>query len=173
MKPIVLGMIVLSALLTGCVSTYQHTELVAPASKLDAKQGVVISIPGNGFYQGTEYHNSGRMTANAVRAAFARNALRVEVTEACEGSGCLDELDASQFQYYVQPIILHWEDRATEWSGISDRLEIQIIVYDLTTKEQVVNSTYTGKSKFFTFGGDHPQDLLPQPTQAFVDALYQ
>lgn len=69
-------------------------------------------------------------------------------------------------------MILHWEERATEWSGKPDRIEIQIIIYDLSTKKQIVNSTYTGKSKWATFGGDHPQDLLAEPTQTFVDALY-
>ncbi|WP_254924651.1 DUF4823 domain-containing protein [Aeromonas sp. A35_P] len=29
-----------------------------------------------------------------------------------------------------------------------------------------------GKSKWATFGGDHPQDLLPEPTEKYVNSLY-
>lgn len=52
---------------------------------------------------------------------------------------------ASKYGYYVEPIILHWEDRATEWSGKSDKVEIQIITYDTKTKSEIGNTTYSGK----------------------------
>ncbi len=29
-----------------------------------------------------------------------------------------------------------------------------------------------GKSGLATFGGDHPQDLLPKPVGEYIDALY-
>ncbi len=68
--------------------------------------------------------------------------------------------------------ILHWEDRATEWSGRPDRVEVQISVYDTSTREEVASSSYSGKSKWATFGGDHPQDLLSEPTDNYVRSLY-
>jgi len=83
------------------------------------------------------------------------------------------EIDATKYGYYVQPEILHWEDRATEWSGQSDRVEIQLIVRSMQTKEEVANVSYKGKSSAFSFGGDHPQDLIVEPTEAFVDSLYK
>jgi len=84
----------------------------------------------------------------------------------------MNEIDQAKFGYYVQPEILHWEDRATEWSGKSDRLEIQVLLYDTSSKSEIMSSSYKGKSQWLTFGGDHPQDLLPKPTEEFVDALY-
>ena len=73
----------------------------------------------------------------------------------------------------MKPEILHWEDRATEWSGKSDRIEIQLVIYDAVTRKELANSSYTGTSKWATFGGDHPQDLLPEPTYQYVNGLYQ
>ncbi|MCL1056452.1 DUF4823 domain-containing protein [Shewanella gelidimarina] len=159
--------------LGGCSSSYQHNEFQKPEVKLDRSVGVLISTPENGWYSDREYNNSGRMTANAVRNSFSKNSRKVAITTKCKGESCLDTVDANIYGYYVQPIILHWEDRATEWSGKSDKLEIQIITYDTKTKKEIGNSTYSGKSKWASFGGDHPQDLLEEPTNAYVESLYK
>ena len=84
------------------------------------------------------------------------------------------EIDTEKYGYFVKPVILswEWEDRATEWSGKADRIEIQLIIYDVVTKKERANSSYTGKSKWATFGGDHRQDLLPEPTNSCVNSLY-
>jgi hypothetical protein len=73
----------------------------------------------------------------------------------------------------LKPVILHWEERNTEWSGKPDRIEIQVLIYDTTTREVIASSRFSGKSKWATFGGDHPQELLPEPTNEFVDNLYK
>ena len=160
-------------LVTGCASTYKYKELQSIEIKLDSSKGVLISTPEDGFYGSTQYHNSGRMTANAVRAAFSKYASRVDVINTCHGDDCLNSIDTEKYGYYVRPEILHWEERATEWTGLPDRIEIQLVIYDTVTKNELVNSSYTGKSKWATFGGDHPQDLLPEPTNKYASSLYQ
>jgi hypothetical protein len=75
-------------------------------------------------------------------------------------------------KYYAVPEILHWEDRATEWSGIKDKLEIKLTVYEAARPAPVASTVLSGKSKFMTFGGDHPQDLLPALIGAYVQSLY-
>lgn len=76
--------------------------------------------------------------------------------------GCLEKTQAQPYGYYVIPEILHWEDRATEWSGIPDRLEVKLSIFD-GNKKELASTIITGKSKWATLGGDHPQDLLPEP----------
>jgi len=112
------------------------------------------------------------MTANAALAAFSKNARKVSLAAGCQGSGCLDDVDSNEYGYFVEPIILHWEERATEWSGLPDRIEIQLIIYSTVTNRQIANASFKGKSSWFTFGGDHPQDLLAEPTNEFVQGLY-
>lgn len=165
------AIVVLSAI--GCSSTYKHSELQPLEAKLDSRKGVLISTPKDGFYGDTQYHGSGRQTANAVRAAFSKHAAKVDMIANCHGDDCLDTIDVEKYGYYVKPEILHWEDRATEWSGKLDRLEIQLTIYNAVTKKGVASSTYTGASKWGTFGGDHPQDLLSEPTDQYVNGLYQ
>jgi len=160
-------------LLSGCATTYKHNELKPIAIKLDPSQGVLISIPEDGWYGNTQYRNSGKMTANAVRVAFAKFTSVTDVTSSCHGDDCLDSINTEKYKYYVKPEILHWEERATEWSGKPDRIEIQLVIFDVVTRNEIANSSYTGKSKWATFGGDHPQDLLPEPTNQYVSSLYQ
>jgi hypothetical protein len=159
-------------ILSGCES-YERVDYVDQVTTLDASYGVLISVPEDGFFGNENYRNSGKMTANAIRSAFSQHVKVVQITSDCHGTECLDGVDASKFGYYVQPDILHWEDRATEWSGKSDRLEIQMAIYSTETSEEIGNSLYKGKSTSFSFGGDHPQDLLDKPTKIFVGSLYQ
>lgn len=168
-------LIIGTALLTlsGCSSSYKHSELQSPEVKLDRNVGVLISTPENGWYDQKEYKKSGVMTANAIRKSFAKNSRKVSITAKCKGMDCLNTIDVNDYGYYVQPIILHWEDRATEWSGKADKLEIQIITFDSKTKKEIGNTTFSGKSKWATFGGDHPQDLLDEPINKYVESLYK
>ncbi|QQX79214.1 DUF4823 domain-containing protein [Shewanella sp. KX20019] len=159
--------------LAGCSSSYKHNEFQKPEIQLNKNTGVLISTPKNGWYDDKEYRTSGRMTANEVRRAFSKNSRKVSITTECDGDSCLDTIDSDTYGYYVQPIILHWEDRATEWSGISDKLEIQIITFDSKTKKEIGNTTFSGESKWATFGGDHPQDLLEEPINKYVEGLYK
>ena len=168
-----ISLLLVTVLLSGCASTYKQSDLQPLTSKLDSTKGVLISTPQDGWYANTQYRNSGKMTANAIRAAFSKYASVVEVNDSCHGDDCLSAIDVTKHGYYVKPEILQWEERATEWSGKPDRIEIQIVVFDTMTKKELANSSYTGKSKWGTFGGDHPQDLLPEPTENFVKTLYK
>jgi hypothetical protein len=85
---------------------------------------------------------------------------------------CLKIIQTDKYGYFVAPEILHWGDRATEWSGIPDKIEIKISVYDAQFETELASSVVNGKSKWATFGGDHPQDLLPEPVNQYVESLY-
>jgi hypothetical protein len=75
------------------------------------------------------------------------------------------------FTHYAEPIIVLWEDRATEWSGRPDRIIIRITMLDVASGQIVDVSTIQGSSKWATLGGDHPQDLLPVPMRRYVAGL--
>jgi len=169
---LLIGILACSAALTGCASTYTQSTLAEPGSKLVKGKTVVIATPANGFYGSNEYASSGRMTAHAVRAAFARFSNATTMAPDCKDLGCLQVTQSSSFDYYVIPEILHWEDRATEWSGLPDKIEVKISIYDGQGGKELASTIISGKSKWATFGGDHPQDLLPEPLNKYIDSLY-
>jgi len=158
--------------ITGCVSTYTENRLIAPSIKLSRSTPVVIATSENGRYGTIDYPSSGRMTADAIKSSFIALANDVSILTTCKNLLCLKSETKTAPVYFVVPEIIHWEDRNTEWSGIPDRIEVKISVFNDQDPKPLASALITGKSKWATFGGDHPQDLLPEPISKFVKSLY-
>lgn len=156
-----------------CTSTYDYQNMAPPSAQLNSKKSVLISVPKNGRYETTVYENSGEMTADIISNAFSNYSSKVAVTKDCQGSNCLKLASNKKHGYYVEPKILHWEDRATEWSGKLDRIEVEISIYDIKTQKKLDSSSFKASSKWASFGGDHPQDLLHDPIMKYVRSLYK
>jgi hypothetical protein len=163
--------------LCGCSSRYQQvrTDGFSPPSKLDVRNcSVYISTPSDGSYGGTLYPNSGRMTAQALKSAFSKKVARVKVSTAPETHETgLNNARSQNFSHYLWPDILHWEERATEWSGRPDRIEVKIELVRVDDAKAVDSVIIKGSSKWATFGGDHPQDLLPKPFNSYVSSIFR
>ncbi len=159
-------------LLAGCSAKYNSVSVTKSTELLARNRPVVISTSADGRYNTTTYSGSGTSTANAVSAAFARFTDNVKTIPACTDLPCLKQHSQLNEGYYVVPQILHWEDRATEWSGIPDKIEVKITVYNANSDNVVSSSILSGRSKWATFGGDHPQDLLAEPVNNYVATLY-
>ncbi len=160
-----------TSLVFGCTASYKQNLLAEPDKKLISGKSVIIATPANGFYENIEYPNSGKMTADVVRASFAQHTSTILVSTDCKDIACLQNLN-KDYGYLVVPEIIHWEERATEWSGKSDRIEVKITVYENQSWRELSSVVVTGKSKWATFGGDHPQELLPEPLNDYIDSLY-
>ena len=166
------NLLIIVLLIAGCTATYHQQTLSNDARKLDKGKGVFISVPEDGRYGQHEYFNSGQMTANAVKAAFLKYTKTLKVSNECHGDNCFSVIPIETYSYYVKPEILHWEDRATAWSGRPDKVEVMLIVFDTATGVEISTVSLTGKSKIMTFGGDHPQDLLAEPINKYIESLY-
>jgi len=166
------ALIFIAALVSACSATYKQNVLLEPSTKLVKGKSVLIATPADRWYGKIEYAGSGRMTALATQAAFARFSNNVSISADCKDLACLKKSASGPFDYYVIPEILHWEDRATEWSRLPDKIEVKIMVYDGGTGKELASTLISGESKLGTFGGDHPQDLLPEPLNNYVESLY-
>ncbi|NOU41354.1 MAG: DUF4823 domain-containing protein [Methylotenera sp.] len=164
--------IISTVLMSGCAASYKQSPLSQPSSKLLKGKSVIISTPTNGSYENKTYIASGKTTALAIRTAFAKFSNNTKVIADCSNISCLKTNVSSDFDYYVIPEILHWEDRNTEWSGISDKVEIKVSVYDGKSWNELASTIISGKSKWMTLGGDHPQDLLPELLHKYIESLY-
>lgn len=155
-----LGVIALGVALAGCVSKYAVDSVNVPSAKLNPQGGVYVMLPIDGRYGSKTYAGSGLATAQAISAALQSHTNKVR--QAAE----VEDLDrakkaaaASGFSYVFEPQILHWEDRATEWSGIPDKITIRYTVHEISTGSVVASTTSRASSKWATFGGDHPQEI--------------
>ena len=165
----IIALLLVPLAITGCTSTYKMEVLKSPAGKLQRSYSVIIKPPQNGRYSGTSYAGSGRMTANAFKNGFLEYASDVKLVSEKHS---LNDFSNLKNIYYVEPQILHWEERATEWSGKPDRIEVKVNLYETDSKDHLSSVILTGKSKWLTFGGDHPQDLLPGSIEDYLQALY-
>ena len=160
-----------SIALISCASTYEKNSEYSYGHHFTPQERFVIATPEDGYYGTDTYHNSGKMLRDVIYQNLvsivpeARKLDDIKLFSEFE----LSDVDAD---YFIEPIILHWEDRNTEWSGKPDRVHILIQIYDIATGESVSKYDFSGKSKWATFGGDHPQDLLVEPIEEYVENLF-
>lgn len=74
--------------------------------------------------------------------------------------------------YLIVPAILHWEDRATEFSGLSDRVEIEIVVIEIATGDMIERAYIKGTNGIPDLASTKPEQLLPIPVNRYVDSLF-
>ena len=148
---------------------------LGPPPKLDARNcSVYISTPSDGSFGSTVCPNSGRMTAQAIKSAFLKKVTRVKVSPGTETYETgLKNASSQDFSHYLWLDILHWEERATEWSGLPDRIEVKIKLIRVDDARTVDSVIIKGSSKWATMGGDHPQDLLPKPLNSYVSSIFR
>jgi hypothetical protein len=162
-KPITSGLLLVLAMLTlGCSNTYkmERLPLEAPTAStgtslptLRLGDPVVVSKPSDGRYGDKVYAGSGTMVQLALVSCLKSNGL--DAVARVEGNGAV----TGPNKWQVVPTILEWEDRATEWSGLPDRIKVEIRTIDPEGRPRDV-TIVSGSSKWATLGGDHPQDML-------------
>jgi hypothetical protein len=164
-----LAAIVLSA----CGTKYVPVAFEAPREALKKQSSFYVMLPSDGRYGGTTYENSGEMTAQIVAKALAVHAAQVWQAPFPQSlNAALASARQANYSHVFQSTILNWEDRATEWSGVKDKLSVRFEVYEVQTGKLVSSLVTDASSSIWTLGGDHPQDLLASPAQSFVDALF-
>jgi Domain of unknown function (DUF4823) len=167
------AIILLVGLISGCVSKYKTDAYQAPAETLRSNASAYVTMAQDGIYDSKPYLNSGRLVSTATTTAVSHHLPRVEQASKVEDlEEALSNAEKMGLTYVFQPTILHWEDRNTEWSGRPDRITIKVVVWDVTTKQNIASTVLRASSKWATFGGDHPQDLLPGAITPFVDKLF-
>jgi hypothetical protein len=76
------------------------------------------------------------MVANAIVKAFLPYTSNVRGGEPEATRGQLIETARDQgIPYVLLPDILHWEERATEWSGRRDRIEVRLDLIDASAND--------------------------------------
>jgi Domain of unknown function (DUF4823) len=169
-----LSVLIMASFLAACADTHQLIrENTSSGIRLNPNDTIVIAVPEDGFYGGDTYQGTGKHAAQIIYSAFAKYTQAAEVGHLTQGfNEALGLASKSGKKYLVYPTILHWEDRATEWSGIPDKVELKIEIISVATGKAISTAFVNGKSGLATFGGDHPQDLLSDPVEEFVSTLY-
>ena len=158
----------------GCKTmTVAPVAPVNSANRIPPGARIYVATPNDGNYNGRLYPGSGAVVATAFDSAFSRFSNSVIVgprsDSAADGIARAKEKNCA---YAVMPNITKWEDRATEWSGIRDKMELFVKVIRVDDGVSIASAEIKGKSRWMTFGGDHPQDLVKVPVDQFVATLF-
>lgn len=156
--------------LTGCASSRPGGEF--QKAPFDADAPTYVKIPPDPTFEGDKYPGSGVKFARMVSKEMGR-----KFTDLRSAPGPLTDDEAFQkaaatgCRYLIDPIILHWEDRATQWSGMLDHVTFCIQISDVATREAISSVTVQCQNSWFTFVNDPPEVMLPQPIHDYVDTL--
>ena len=165
----------ITVLVSGCADTvritqdpnYGHVTLPTSAT-------AYVSVPRDGQYETKTYRGSGLSVTTIIRSSLLMHLVQVDQGFEVESfTQAIKSAKSNSVDYLFFPTILHWEDRATEWSGIPDRAQVKVVIVDIKTSEVISSAIIDGKSGVATLGGDHPQDLLPKPVAQFIDGLFK
>lgn len=162
------------ALLSGCADTHQLARATGKALTVNQQASAYVGLPKDGRFGNTLYSGSGALTAQAVAVAFSPYFGKVTVGIKHEDFSIAQQTaKAGGYSYLLYPDILHWEDRATEWSGRPDQASVKVSVIDANTGEILDSAVVSGKSGLATFGGDRPEHLLPKPLADYAATLFR
>jgi hypothetical protein len=170
--------ILLAIAVAGCTARYNVNNLsgagTARLDRLDRSKAVYVAIPQDGAFGGRTYSGSGQTVAQAVAAAFAGNANRVHVGErrAESDAAAVSAAKSIGAGYVAVPVIAHWEQRNTAWSGMPSRMAIRLTLIDAETGNQITSSAIEGRSRIMSWTATHPESLLREPVTQYVRGLY-
>ena len=167
--------IVLCLLCTACADSHLVSRVESSETvRLTSGNRFYVAVPKDGMYGRKTYAGSGLMTAQIVSSSLQRRVRSVVVAPAHQSFDmALKRAGAGNSDYLVYPTILEWEDRATEWSALPDRVAVKIEIIRVDTGESVDSVVISGKSGLATLGGDHPQDLLPRPIEEYFATFFE
>jgi len=177
MKNLLLCLIVAAAasFLAGCQSTYSEQDLSGgPPPLLQNTSRIYVAIPFDVSFKHKVAQDSGKQTADALARAFQRNTRSVYESKYPESmTEALDSARKYSTEYLVYPMLLKWEDRATEYSGIRDRLQVRIDMIDLSNSSVVYSKMIEATGKWMSDGGETPGNLLDEPSLNYVNSLFR
>lgn len=159
-------------LATGCVSVPDATSTtVTGTPSANANHSpICIKTPSDPSFQQHTYTGAGKLIAEKVRSGVeqtGRNAFLIDDKEKAQMAGC---------QFVLNPQIIEYEDRATGWSGMPDRISVRLDLSPIADPKSQRSITYTAKSSamasaFLEWGNANPTSLLQQQFAKDVAAL--
>ncbi|MGI5055715.1 DUF4823 domain-containing protein [Treponema socranskii] len=159
-------------MLISCTSTYRYSINNPSDKKLERNKIIAIATSEDGLYGSDIYTGSGRILSHIIKKELITYSSKTIIFENKESIIDFSEEDISKYDYVIIPEILHWEDRATAWSGLPDKVEFSVNIYN--SKRELLKSTVlSGKSARMTLRSTDPSELIEKPLNDFFKSVFQ
>ncbi|MFS1429804.1 DUF4823 domain-containing protein [Vibrio splendidus] len=160
--------------LAGCADSHNlNVSSNEVVNKIPKTSSVYIALSLDGSYGNKNYRGSGALLSSVIKSSLLTKMNDISVASRTESlQQSISYAKRNHYDYVFYPTIMHWEDRATEWSAKADKVEVKIVTWDVRRNMELSSVIIDSTSGLATLGGDHPQDLLPKPVGAYVDNLF-
>lgn len=160
----------------GCQSTVKQTITEAGPEGAPLRPGarVYVATPEDAIDKKEHVMGSGGRVAMVLQDSLkrhTRNVVKARNAETLEEA--LNHARDLSYEYVIFPTILKWQDRPTEWTGVRDKLQVKIDLVAVDTGRVIRSTTIDGKGKWMTDGEETPQDMLAEPVDKFVRAMFR
>jgi hypothetical protein len=155
----------------GCTSTYKFDNEKYADYPMEKGKSYYIATSEDGFYNTEVYTGSGRTVSSIIKQQLQKYAAKTTVFRDRKTIDDFTDAELSSVDYVVIPEILHWEDRATFWSGLPDKVDIQISIYD-SHKTKLNSTVISGKSATTTLDTTDPSELVEKPVETYLSTLF-
>jgi integrase len=95
----------------------------------DLRKTYATNLLENGVYGDKLYVGSGKNVSQLLLQAFTKHSINVESGNDYQSfNEAMAFAKSKGYGYLIVPTILEWEDRATECSGIPDKVSIKVVI---------------------------------------------
>lgn len=163
-------------LLAGCATADidRIGTVQAAAPVLSGEQKVLVALPKDGVYQNIKYDYSGQQVQQAFFEALSFEAGNVVLANQVQS---LDDSLAYAgnigAQVLVYPVITHWEDRNTPWSGLRDKIRVNVQVYSVASGKVLDRTSLYATNRWVSFVNAAPANLLKKVVNPYIKQLYR
>lgn len=133
-----------------------------------------VASANNGIYSETEYPFSGFETASAAYSALSGLSSRVGKSVGIKSlDAALKEAREGGFKILFMCEILHWEDRASGFSGVPDRAEVKVSAVEVSTGKVLDCAVIEAVGTDASFSSVRPADLIRAPISEYARSLFK
>jgi hypothetical protein len=159
-------------LFSGCSNGISYiTPMINSDKKIVINQNekIYIALSKNGIYKNQIYINSATAVSNNIYNILTSYTDKIEIAKVNETlEETITYAKQNNIKYIIYPTIMHWEDRATQWSGRLDRVSINILIYDVIQDKKLVYSNVNATTNINHIPrNDKPEELLLEAFSKF------
>lgn len=156
----------------GCAYASVERDAIRPAGDISSSADVRVLVPEDGIYGEDVYRGSGHSVASRTLSAVRDQFPLAQLIETSDEAVALQRARNAGVDYIVSPSILHWEDRATPWSGFRDKVTVEVRLLRVSPPNVLSTVIFESRNNSITFIDGRPQDLLDDDYAGAVRSLF-
>jgi hypothetical protein len=165
---IVLAMI--SVLLASCAGAKIDTAV--SKELIPHKAGIYVLRATDASYGGRVYEGTGLLVSKKVLNSIRKVYHLAQLYDETDEFKAITDANNNNVDYIIVPVLEHWEDRLTPWSGYSDKVNIVLNVIKVSGQSVIISKNYYAVNNSKTSSEAKPEDLLDDRFNSFVMTLF-